>query len=343
MFLSKVKLITAALSLVTATSFLLSGCGGNSADKAQESSSEKIVLRYAENQPEYYPTTLGAYKFAQLVRDKTNGRIEIDVYHSGKLGDEKSVIQQVQQGDIDFARVSLSPVAEFDQELNVLQLPYLYRDEDHMWKVLNGDIGTKLLADMESKANVIGLSWYDSGARSFYIKNHEIKSPEDLKGLNIRVQESSLMVDMIKALGANPVPMAYQQTYAALENGDIDGAENNWPSYDSSNHYQIAKYYVVDEHTRVPEIQMAAKKTWESLSVEDQKLIRECAQESAEYEKEEFEKREKMSRDKMHQNGVIITELSLEAKQEFKDAMNSLYEEYGGNAKALVKAIQETK
>lgn len=342
MFFLKKKLIATALSLMAVSTMLLSGCGGDNAKK-EENTNDKLVLRYAENQPEYYPTTLGAYKFAQLVKEKTNGRIEIEVYHSGKLGDEKTVLGELQQGNIDFARTSLSPVAEFDSDLNVLQLPYLYRDETHMWKVLDGEIGKNLLNGMEEKANIVGLSWYDAGARSFYIREHEINSVADLSGLNIRVQESSMMVDMVKALGANPVPIPYRETYAALEKGDIDGAENNWPSYESSEHYQLAKYYVVDEHTRVPEIQMVSKKLWDSLSDEDKKIIQEAATESAIFEKEEWEKQEKISEDKMRQSGVVITELTPEEKQSFKDAMNSLYEEYGGNAKDLIKAIQETE
>ena len=225
----------------------------------------------------------------------------------------------------------------------MLQLPYLYHDKDHMWKVLDGKIGQDLLNGMNEKANVVGLSWYDAGARSFYITDHEINSLDDLQGLKIRVQESSLMVDMIKALGADPVPMTYQGVEKALEDKTIDGAENNWSFYESSNHYKIAKYYVVDEHTRIPEIQMVSKKVWDSLSSDDQKLIRECAIESAEFEKGEFEKREQLAQENLAKNGVVVINLTPEVKEEFVEAMKSVYDEYGANIQDLITAIQETK
>ncbi len=334
-------MIMAALSLVTASAMLLAGCGGGSSDKAA-SSGEQMTLRYAENQPEDYPTTKGAYKFAELVKEKTNGRINIEVYHSAQLGDEKAVLEQLQYGGIDFARASISPIAEFDPDLNVLQLPYLYRDSDHMWKVLDGEIGDKLLAGLE-KTNIIGLSWYDAGARNFYVTGHEIKSVADMKDLKIRVQESSMMMDMVKALGASPTPMAYGEVYSSLQTGVIDGAENNWPSYESTSHYEVAPYYVLDEHSRVPEIQMVSKKLWDSLSADDQKIIRECAEESAKFEREEWAKREKASEEKVRQGGATITELTPEAKQGFKDAMQPLYEKYGADYKDILTAIENTK
>lgn len=337
MFLRKLKSAAAVLSLTAIAAFTLSGCSSNNDSSAQ---ADKMVLRYAENHDENYPTTKAAYKFAELVKEKTNGRIEIEVYHSAKLGDEKSVIEQVQQGDIDFARTSLSPLAEYDRELNVLQLPYLYRDKEHMWKVLDGEIGQNLLNGMADKANVVGLSWFDSGARNFYDSKLILNEIEDFQNLRIRVQESSLMVDAVKALGADPVPMPYGDVTAALEKGDIDGAENNWPSYESSGHYKNARYYVVDEHTRVPEVQMISKKLWDSLSESDQQIIRECAAESAAYEKAEWAKSEQEAEAKMRSSDVTITELTPQERQKFQDAMSSVYEEYGRNMQDLITQIK---
>lgn len=339
------KKIVAALSVLTVSAFVAAGCGGGqqaASGSGSAKSGDKIVLRYAENQVKDYPTTKAAQKFADLVKEKTNGRITVEVYDSGQLGDEKSVIEQIQFGGIDMARVSLSPLSEFAKQLNVLQLPYLYRDGDHMWKVLEGPIGTKLLGSLDS-SGVVGLSWYDAGARNFYNSVREIKSLEDMKGLKIRVQESAMMMDMVKALGANPTPMAYGEVYSALQTNVIDGAENNWPSYESTSHYEVAKYFVIDEHNRVPEPQIISKKTMDKLSADDQKIIRECAMESAKYERQLWAEREKASEEKVRAAGCTITTLTPDVRKAFEAAVQPLYDQYGAEYKDLIKEIKETK
>ena len=335
------KKVILALSAAAIGSVLFTGCGGSS-NSASSGSGDKIVLRYAENQAPDYPTTQAAHKFADIVKEKTNGRIEVEVYDSGQLGDEKSVIEQIQFGGIDMSRVALTPLSEFNKQLMALQLPYLYRDSDHMWKVLDGDIGDELLKSTES-SGIVGLSWYDAGARNFYNSKKEIKSLDDLKGMKIRVQESSMMMDMVKALGANPTPMAYGEVYSALQTGVIDGAENNWPSYESTSHYEVAKYIVEDEHSRVPEMQIISKQTMDKLSPEDQKIIREAAKESAKYERELWAEREKASKDKVKAAGSIITTLSAQVRQQFMDAVKPLYDQYGADYKDIIKRIQDTK
>ena len=240
------------------------------------------------------------------------------------------------------SRVSLTPLSEFSRNLMALQLPYLYRDADHMWKVLDGDIGKDLLKSTED-SGIVGLSWYDAGARNFYDTQHEIKGLADMKGLKIRVQESSMMMDMVKALGANPTPMAYGEVYSALQTNVIDGAENNWPSYESTSHYEVAKYYVVDEHSRIPEMQIISKQTMDKLSPEDQKIIRECAAESAKYERQLWAEREKASEEKVKAGGAIITRLSDEARAEFVKAVQPLYEQYGAEYKDLIQKIRDVK
>ncbi|HBT79268.1 MAG: TRAP transporter substrate-binding protein [Selenomonas sp.] len=333
------KKIMAALSVLAVSTMVLAGCGGQSGSSG---SGDKMVLRYAENQVADYPTTKGAQKFAELVKEKTNGRITVEVYDSGQLGDEKSVIEQIQFGGIDMSRVSLTPLSEFSKDLMALQMPYLYRDADHMWKVLDGDIGKKLLGSTE-KDGIVGLSWYDAGARNFYNSKHEIKSMADMQGLKIRVQESGLMMDMVKALGASPTPMAYGEVYSGLQTGVIDGAENNWPSYESTSHYEVAKYYVVDEHSRIPEMQIISKQTWDKLSPDDQKILRECAAESAKYERQLWAEQEKASEQKVRDGGAVITKLSAEAREEFVKAMQPLYEKYGADYKELIDQIRAVK
>jgi tripartite ATP-independent transporter DctP family solute receptor len=298
----------------------------------------EFVFTYAENQAEDYPTTQGGYRFAELVKERTNGRIEIVMQAGGVLGDEKSVAEQLQFGGIDFMRMSLSPLAEFVPELNVLQMPYLYSGADHMWKVLDGEIGSKFY-DFFEGSNLVPLSWYDSGARNFYFRNAEVTKLSDLAGMKIRVQESALAMGMIEALGASPTPMTYAEVYSGLQTGVIDAAENNWPSYESTSHYEVAPYYLLDEHTRVPELQLVSQITWDKLSADDQEIIRQAAQESAIYQRELWAEREKTAEEKVRAMGATITELSAEEKAKFKEAMTPLYEEFAGDHMDIINEI----
>lgn len=302
----------------------------------------EYVFTYAENQSEGYPTTLGAYRFAELVEEKTNGRIKIVVKAGGELGDEQSVIAQMQFGGIDFTRASLSSVADEIPKLNVLQMPFLYRDSAHMWKILDGEVGEEFFQAFED-SDLVALSWYDAGARNFYNSVRPIRVVSDMKGLNIRVQEYSLMVDVVEALGANAAPMVYSDVYSALEKGVIDGAENNWPSYESMGHYEIAKFFTVDEHTRVPEVQLCAQTTWEKLSREDQLILQECARESAAYERQLWTEREKKSREIAISKGVQVTELTREQRMEFQEAVSGVYEIYCKDYLDIIEKIKETE
>ena len=241
------------LTLLTAGPLL--AAAGCSAAAPSESQTPELILRYAENQPEDYPTTQAALRFAELVEQRTGGRVKILVYSGGELGAEQSVIQQMQFGGIDFSRVSLSQLAEYAPELSVLQLPYLYQDADQMWRVLDGTIGDEFLT-MLKMLELTGLSWFDAGVRSFYTRE--------------KVQESDMMCEMIAALGAVPAQVVYSKVYAALHNAEIDGAENNWPSYEAMGHYEVAPYFLKDEHTRVPEVQLASPAVREKLAALDE-------------------------------------------------------------------------
>lgn len=300
----------------------------------------EFVLSYAENQTKDYPTTLGAQKFADLVEERSNGRIQILVLAEGELGAESDVIAQMQYGGVDFARVSLSQLAEYIPQLNVLQMPYLYEDSAHMWRVLDGTIGDDFL-DIVSQNELIGLSWYDAGARNFYNSKKPITCLEDMQGMRIRVQESEVMVDMIEALGASAIPIPYADVYSALEQGTVDGAENNWPSYEAMNHYEVAKYYTIDEHNRVPEMQICSKHTWSKLSEEDQQMISECAKESALYERKLWKERESESEAKAIEQGVEVVELSAEEKKRFQEAVTGIYEKYCADQMDIIEKIME--
>ena len=296
----------------------------------------ELILRYAENQPEDYPTTQAALAFAQLVEQQTGGRVKVVVYSGGELGAEQSVIQQMQFGGIDFARVSLSPLAGYIPELSILQLPYLYKDADQMWRVLDGSIGDEFLG-MLDQMDLVGLSWFDAGVRSFYTREKVI-TLEQLQKLTIRVQESDMMSGMIKDLGAKPVQLAYSQVYAALHNGQIDGAENNWPSYQTMGHYEVAPYFLQDEHTRVPEIQLASIAAMEKLEELDPafpEILRDCARQSARTERKLWAQRETDSEQELRRWGVEVTVPSKEEKKKFRAAVQPLYDRFEQQAEIL--------
>ena len=243
----------------------LAGCA------AKPQTTPDYVLTYADNQPAGYPTTQGAQYFADLVQQQTGGKVVIQVKANGEYGSEQQVWEQLAIGGVDFARVSLSVVTDDLPRLNVLLLPYLYRDADHMWRVLDGSIGAEFLQDFTAQGRV-GLSWYDAGARSFYARQ-PVRSLNDLQGKTIRVQDSQIVIDMIRLLGAVPETTAYSDVYSALETGQIDAAENNWPAYYSMEHYKVARYYMADEHSRVPEVQLASGRTWDALPEEYRQIL----------------------------------------------------------------------
>ena len=320
--------------MISAVIFL--GCGYMKENKVVEVVPE-YVFTYAENQPEGYPTTLGAYRFADLVYERTNGRIKIRVHAGGVLGDEVSVIQQVQYGGIDFARASIMTMGQFNDKMNVLQLPYLYQNSSHMWKTLDGEIGEEFMNSLNDDG-LIALSWYDAGSRHFYT-TEPITSLEDMQRKRIRIAESKLMESLILALGGVPVPMAYSDVFSALETGGIDGAENNWSSYTFTDHYKIAQYMTLDGHNRIPELQIASQAIWKKLSEEDQKIIKECAIESAIYERELWIEQEEKSRKLAEGAGVTVIDLSDEEMGKFRDAVMPIYKEFGEEYQELIEKI----
>ena len=307
-------------------------------------SSETTVLTLSEVHAEGYPTTLADYRFAELVNERTEGRIQIDVYSGGTLyGEETGSIEALQIGDIAFARVSASPVASYVPALNIIQLPYLYRDADHMWQVLNGPIGQDMLAQIqESGSGLVGLAYYDAGSRNFYTKT-PVKSVEDMKGLKIRLQNNAMMVEMVQLLGGNGVTgIGPNEVYSAISQGTIDGAENNWPTYESMGDYEAAPYFTLDGHTRVPEILLASEAVLETLDPADIEIIKECAKETQAYEIEQWNLREETSREKVVAAGVTVIELPAEEIARFQERMAPIYEEYGAGYEDLIQEIINT-
>ena len=327
-FSRKTVVFAAALA-----AFSVSGC-------SREPEGPDYVLTYAENQPEDYATTLGAYEFARLVEAETDGRIVIRVVSDGELGDEEEIWKQLKLGGIDFARMSLSPLVDDLPKLNVLFLPYLYRDDTHMWAVLDGEMGEEFLAEFEGSGGK-ALSWYDGGARNFYTVHGPVRSPEDLEGLRIRIQSSEMMEDLVEALGAVPVSMAFSEVYAGLQTGVIDGAENHWSSFESSGHYRVAGYYTVDEHSRVPEVQLVSESAWEKLSAKDREILLRCAKESAAYEREMWKRQQEEAERAVWESGCTVIELSAEEKEAFYRCVEPVYDKYCAEYMDIVEKIRK--
>lgn len=317
----------------------LNGCtyqnGGINANDNQ------IILRLADNHVKDYPTVRADRLFAELVYERTNKQVKIIVYPEGQLGDEESVIEQVKFGVIDLARVSIAPLVEVDEKLGVLTLPYLYRDKEHMFKVLDSSLGDDFRQSLASN-QIYGLAWYDAGARNFYNSIKEIRVPDDMKYLRIRVQEMDMMKDFVRNIGAIPVPLVFSEVIGAIQTGIIDGAENNWPSYVSTSHNLIAKYITIGDHIRIPELIIINKITYDRLSEEQQQIIEECAKEAAIYQREEMGKEVEKARETAIENGSIITTLTIAERELFKERALPIYESFKSQ-KDIIDKIINTK
>ncbi len=297
-----------------------------------------FVFTYAENQTGDYPTTQAARYFAELVNEGTEGRIEIRIYPNAELGDEVSAMEQMKFGGIDFGRGSLSSLAEYSPESVVLQMPYLYQNSDHMWQVLDGEIGDGIKASFQG-SGLKALAWFDAGVRNFYTIDKPIRSIDDMEGLEIRVQKSELAEDMVKALGAKPVPIDYEDVIGALQTKEVDGAENNWSSYEAMGHNVYAKYYSLDEHMRIPELMLMSEVTWNKLSKEDQEVISRCALKAGDYERTLWNNREESARQKSIASGTEEIRITDKEKSRFRAKMNELYEKYCGDYMDLIDKI----
>ncbi len=296
-----------------------------------------IILKAADDHHKGYSTVEGLYLMAKLVKLWTNGRIQIQVYPGAVLGSEKETIEQTQMGIIDINRVSIAPLTSLYPKLSVFALPYIFKSREHMWKVLESDIGQSMLLGLK-KVGLIGLAYMDSGARSFYTVKKPILSPADLKGLKIRTQKSPVMMDMVKAMGGRPVPMAFEEVYSALQTGVIDGAENNPPSYYETRHYEVAKYYSLDEHAMVPEILVMSLRTWNALSPQDRQIIKMAAIAAQELQRKLWIRDEKAALEKVKEAGCKIYHPN---KEPFIKAVQPVYKKYASKYMDLVKKIQE--
>ncbi|ADZ89369.1 TRAP transporter substrate-binding protein [Marinomonas mediterranea] len=287
-----------------------------------------------------YPVTTALESFIDDVEAKTDGRVAGRVYNGAVLGNQADSIQMLQIGAIQFAEFNLGPIGAIVPEANVVSLPFIFKSVDHMHRVMDGPVGDELSAAME-KHGIKSLAWYDSGARSFYNTEKPIEAPSDLDGMKFRVMNNELYVGMVEALGGNATPMAYAEIYQSLKTGVVDGAENNWPSYESSNHFEVAGYYSLTEHLILPECVCVSVGAWNQLSADDQVIVKKAARESAELQRKLWAERDKSSREKVLASGVVFNEISNKAP--FQNAMKVVYEKAfqdNPTLKPLVEKIQ---
>src|SRR5499425_2657027 len=300
----------------------------------------KLELKASDVHPAGYPTVVAVENFGKKLEQATNGRISVKMFPSMQLGGEKEAIEQAQIGAIQLARVSVGALGPVIDELNVFNLPFLFRNTAHMQQVIDGQIGHELLDKITNnpKASLVGLCWMDAGARSMYDTKKAIASIDDLKGMKMRVMGNPMFVDMMNALGGNGVAMGYDQVFSALQTGVVDGAENNPPSFVFDNHYQVAKFYTLTEHLIVPEIVAFSRRTWDTLSKDDQDLIRKVSREAQSEERVLWEAYEKEAIGKATAAGIQVFDVA--DKKPFQDAVKPVWEKYGPRFADIVKRIQ---
>lgn len=324
-----IRTSAAALALCTVT------FGFDSAAVAQQ----KMVLKAADVHPLGYPTVEAVVQMGKKLEQATNGRLSIQMYPAMQLGGEKEMIEQAQVGALQFARISVGPVGTIIDELNVFNLPFMFRNEEHMRKVIDGQIGDELLEKISNnpQTRLIALAWMDAGSRNVYTRR-PVRKPEDLKGLKIRMMGNPIFVDTMNAMGGNGISMGFNELYNAMQTGVVDGAENNAPTFVTHNHHQITKYFSFTEHLIIPEILVFSRRTWETLSKEDQDLIRKLAREAQAEERQLWDAMVKESMEKLKAAGVeFVTDVD---KKAFRDSVKPVYDKYAGKWQGLSERIQ---
>lgn len=293
--------------------------------------------------PDGYPNTVGMEKFAELVGEKTNGEITLQMFNGGTLGSQPDAIEQVRIGGLQVGNFNLGPIGPIAAAANVVSLPFVFKDVPHMFRVLDGEGGAGIAAGMAEKG-LVPLAWFDAGARSFYNSIKPINTPADVEGMKVRVMNNDLFTGMIAQLGGNPSPMAFAEVQQALKTGVVDGAENNWPSYESTGHYEAAGFYSLSQHLIIPECICVNTDTFNALSPELQAQVTEAAQEAAMLQRDLWVKREAASRETVEAAGVVVNEVA--DKAPFQAAMGPVYEAYfetSPDLRPLVELIQATE
>lgn len=303
--------------ITTILAAVLLGCGN--APSAR-------VLKLGHSLPTNHPVHKALEQMALEVQRVSQGAMRIEIYPNEQLGSEREMIEQVQLGSLQIVKTSASPLEGFIPTMALFTVPYVFDDEAHLWEILEGEIGDTLLGAGQEKG-LVGLCYYDAGSRSFYTKDKPIKTPEDLKGLKIRVQNSKTAIQMVESMGGSPTPIAFGELYTSLEQGIVDGAENNPPSLLTSRHYELCKYYSLDEHAAVPDVLLISEHTWSRLTLTEQTVIRTAAEKSSIYQRKLWAEENAKAMDTLREAGVEIIRPD---KTPFREAVKELHASYTG-------------
>lgn len=286
---------------------------------------------------EDYPVSIAMESFAEEVAERTNGEITMKVFHNGVLGDQPDAIEQTRLGIIDFGEFSLGPMGQAIPETNVVSLPFIFKSIPQMYELMDGEVGEMIGEGMKAKG-LVPLGWYDAGARSFYNSQHPINTPEDVAGLKVRVMSNDLFVGMVEAMQGNATPMAFAEVFQSIKTGVVDGAENNPPSYESTNHFEVAPYYSLTEHLIIPECLCMSSKAWDALTPEQQEIVMDAGRKSAELQRGLWQEREAASMEKVIAGGVEVNEIA--DKGPFQAAMDPVYEQFLADNPNLTELVE---
>lgn len=298
---------------------------------------EPTTIRLAHALNTSHPVHEGMVFMAELVDEKSEGRMQVKIYPNQQLGSERENLELLQIGSIGMTKISSAVLENFVPEMRVFSLPYLFRDDEHTYKVLDGEIGQKLLLTGEPYW-LRGLTYYEAGKRSFYTKDRPIRTPDDLQGMRIRVLQSQMAVNMMRELGGSPTPISWGELYTALQQGVVDGAENNPPSFLTSRHYEVANYYSLDEHTMLPDVLIIGTLAWNRLTEQEQQWLQEAADSSAVYQRELWVEAEEEALRVVQEAGV---EVIYPDKQPFIDQTSGIYEQFRQNNPDIYHIVEQ--
>ncbi len=295
------------------------------------------ILKLGHGLPTDHPVHEAMVMMAERVGELSDGRLQIQLYPAGMIGSEAECLKQVQNGQLDLSKTSTAVLESSVPEITAIGLPYVFRDSDHFWKVLNGPVGRELA---EHLPGMRGLVYYDAGKRSFYTTKKPVRKAEDLKGMKIRTQQSRSAMDMVSAFGGAPTPIPWGELYTALSQGTVDGAENNLPSFETGRHMEVCKYFTFSEHVMVPDLLVISADTWDSLSEQQRKWLETAAAESGVFQRRLWEEAEKRARARSEEQGVEFIPVD---KAAFAAKMEPVYASYTGKTADMIRRIREVK
>lgn len=308
---------------------LLAACGANNTGKdnaeAEGGSAKSVSLRLAHNQPEDHPVHTSLMEFATLTDENSGGDVSVEIFPSGQLGQERDVIELVKSGTLDMAKVSASALEAFDSNYAIFSLPYVFQSKEHYHEVMDNSEAVQEIFQGTKDEGFVAIGWYDAGQRSIYTADKKVETPADMSGMKIRVQESPTSISMIEAMGGAPTPMSYGEVYTSLQQGVIDGAENNETALTNSKHGEVAKAYTYTEHQYVPDVLIVSTNMWDKLSEAQQKAIQDAANASSESHKDVWTKAIEESIKASEEMGVTFYTID---KQAFIDAATPLHETF---------------